>query len=179
MDAKIKELWVEALCSGKYTQGRGMLRERNSKCVDSDKYCCLGVLCDVLVRNPEEAERVGINPKSVGTSKHEFGFSAVPNMNIQKTDEVCGSTMPPWVSDALGMGGIAFTRNDGVVERLPTERALMHFNDGIEESFIPQGYKSYTFVKHSRIGCEDEDKFAITKQRMPFTEIARFIEDNL
>ena len=33
-------LWVDALRSGKYSQGRGSLHYE-------DSYCCLGVLCDV------------------------------------------------------------------------------------------------------------------------------------
>jgi hypothetical protein len=33
--------WVEALRSGKYKQGRGILRSVN------DEFCCLGVACDV------------------------------------------------------------------------------------------------------------------------------------
>lgn len=41
MDADIKRQWVKALRSGKYQQGAGQLREY-------DKFCCLGVLCDVL-----------------------------------------------------------------------------------------------------------------------------------
>lgn len=41
MDAEIKKAWVEALRSGKYKQGRSVLRSA------SDEFCCLGVLCDV------------------------------------------------------------------------------------------------------------------------------------
>lgn len=33
--------WVDALRSGKYKQGRGRLRSLD------DKFCCLGVLCDL------------------------------------------------------------------------------------------------------------------------------------
>jgi len=40
MDQNIKEQWVEALRSGKYEQGRCWLRHK-------DKFCCLGVLCDL------------------------------------------------------------------------------------------------------------------------------------
>lgn len=40
--------WVEALRSGKYTQGMGLLRSRN------DEYCCLGVACELYAeRHPE------------------------------------------------------------------------------------------------------------------------------
>ena len=44
MDQNIKKQWVEALRSGKYKQGRGCLRVRYKTI---DKFCCLGVLCDL------------------------------------------------------------------------------------------------------------------------------------
>jgi hypothetical protein len=43
MNPVVKEKWITALKSGKYQQGRGQLRSFN------DKFCCLGVLCDILV----------------------------------------------------------------------------------------------------------------------------------
>lgn len=42
MKAELKADWVEALRSRRYQQGRGCLRSPD------DKYCCLGVLCDVI-----------------------------------------------------------------------------------------------------------------------------------
>lgn len=36
----LKEQWIAALRSGKYSQARGRLRR-------GDKFCCMGVLCDV------------------------------------------------------------------------------------------------------------------------------------
>lgn len=42
MDTKVKRKWIKALLSGKYKQGKGQLRSQK------DKYCCLGVLLDVL-----------------------------------------------------------------------------------------------------------------------------------
>lgn len=48
MNPEIKQRWVKALRSGKYTQGRTVM-------VDSirgkDKFCCLGVLCDIQEPN--------------------------------------------------------------------------------------------------------------------------------
>ena len=41
---KARKLWVEALRSGKYKQGRMALR------VD-DRYCCLGVAVDLAIKN--------------------------------------------------------------------------------------------------------------------------------
>ena len=40
MKKSIKKLWLKALRSGGYEQGKGQLRNDN-------KYCCLGVLADV------------------------------------------------------------------------------------------------------------------------------------
>ena len=42
MNQDIKAEWVEALRSGSYQQGEGVLRR------EDNAYCCLGVLCDVL-----------------------------------------------------------------------------------------------------------------------------------
>lgn len=45
MREEVKDKWVEALRSGKYEQGIGYLHD-----LTNDKFCCLGVLCDVAVR---------------------------------------------------------------------------------------------------------------------------------
>lgn len=44
MDPKVKSLWTAALRSGEYQQAKGYLRT-------DDGYCCLGVLCDIAVKN--------------------------------------------------------------------------------------------------------------------------------
>ena len=40
MNPAIKKRWIEALRSGQYKQGQGYLKS-------GDKYCCLGVLCNL------------------------------------------------------------------------------------------------------------------------------------
>lgn len=40
MNPEVKILWLEALRSGRYLQGKGALRK-------GDAYCCLGILCDL------------------------------------------------------------------------------------------------------------------------------------
>lgn len=42
MDAGLKTKWIEALRSGNYQQGRGTLKD------EEGRFCCLGVLCDVM-----------------------------------------------------------------------------------------------------------------------------------
>lgn len=48
MKPAIKKLWIKALTSGKYVQGRGYLRiqQKNGK----KRYCCLGVLTDLYCK---------------------------------------------------------------------------------------------------------------------------------
>lgn len=43
MNARAKQLWIEALRSGEYPQDSGALRTQ-------DGYCCLGVLCEVALK---------------------------------------------------------------------------------------------------------------------------------
>ena len=44
MNRDVVEQWCNALESGEYKQGRGVMRDRD------DNYCCLGVLCDLAVK---------------------------------------------------------------------------------------------------------------------------------
>ena len=50
MEKALKEKWIEALRSGKYKQGRDVLRSSD------DRFCCLGVLCDISGQGQWEGE---------------------------------------------------------------------------------------------------------------------------
>ena len=43
MNSQIKQKWIDALRSGKYTQAQ-------SKLYSGDGFCCLGVLCDIYAK---------------------------------------------------------------------------------------------------------------------------------
>ena len=47
MNSDIKAQWVTALRSGQYLQGTGRLR---CSTPERDRYCCLGVLCELAVQ---------------------------------------------------------------------------------------------------------------------------------
>ena len=49
MNKEVKELWLKALRSGEYKQGRNYLEYTDP--LYGKKYCCLGVLCDLAVKN--------------------------------------------------------------------------------------------------------------------------------
>lgn len=55
MKAEIAKKWVEALRSGKYAQGS---RQLISTAQEGKQFCCLGVLCDLYLREtPSAPER--------------------------------------------------------------------------------------------------------------------------
>lgn len=51
MNAELKAKWIEALRSGKYTQGRDQLRY-------GVRFCCLGVVCDLVMPNAWSLNRL-------------------------------------------------------------------------------------------------------------------------
>lgn len=51
MKPEIKQRWIQALRSGKYEQDRGVLRS-----VQTDGFCCLGVLCDLYIQDHSDAQ---------------------------------------------------------------------------------------------------------------------------
>jgi hypothetical protein len=52
MNVENIKLWVEALRSDEYKQGKGRLRQ-------DDEFCCLGVACDVFRKATGEGEWLG------------------------------------------------------------------------------------------------------------------------
>jgi hypothetical protein len=50
MNKDVKEKWIKALTSGEYTQGKSYLRD------EDDRYCCLGVLCDLYLTDGGEGQ---------------------------------------------------------------------------------------------------------------------------
>lgn len=69
MDIEVKEQWLTALRSGRYKQGRMMLRSND------EKYCCLGVLCDILGAKWEAS--------NLDTCYYiDGGYSAMPNVEL-------------------------------------------------------------------------------------------------
>ena len=79
MTPELKSSWLEALRSGRYPQGRGALKSRDLD--GSVRYCCLGVLCDLMDPNK---------------------WSLTPASLAYKWDGRAG-TLPDYVKAELGM----------------------------------------------------------------------------
>lgn len=75
MNPTIKKQWLDALRSGKYMQGKGRLR---AKLNGVDRFCCLGVLCDLL-----EPDRWSDNGLVTGTYIHHDLNEGYPGPGVQ------------------------------------------------------------------------------------------------
>lgn len=78
------EKWVEALESGNYSQGSGYLSKKNA--FGKQVYCCLGVLCDLAVKE-------GVIPEP---SQH-------PDDASVRIYNLWSASLPPEVRDWAGM----------------------------------------------------------------------------
>lgn len=104
MHPDIKARWVDALRSGRYEQGRNRLRT-------GDRYCCLGVLCDLAVKD--------------GVGEWTGGGNFTHNGNPLNTS---WSSLTNGVADWAGIDAIdpgVWVERDGRRERL----ALASLND--------------------------------------------------
>lgn len=82
------QLWVDALRSGKYEQGTGWLARRDSP-TDTYKYCCLGVACDVAVKNGLDLD----------VTEQQYGGASYFEYNARDV------SLPLAVADWLGVDG--------------------------------------------------------------------------
>lgn len=76
--------WLNALESGEYQQGRGKLRTKDNK------FCCLGVLCDLAVKE-------GILPEPILEMSH-YCYKQDDNLN---THETVFNVLPRKLTDLL------------------------------------------------------------------------------
>lgn len=74
------KLWTEALRSGKYDKGTGLLHGRDNE------FCCLGVLCEVL----------GVNKEVIGAD----GYTIYGGDDI---DQASGAVLPAEVAKFMQM----------------------------------------------------------------------------
>lgn len=98
MDAIAKQLWTDALRSGDYEQGKGTLRE-------NDKYCCLGVLCEVAIKDgvdlPFSKGAKGIY--TYGDHQIELPLEVAEWAKLNGGDPVVGGTTAIGMNDADDM----------------------------------------------------------------------------
>lgn len=104
MNEQIKKDWIAALRSDKYKQGRGTLQS------DDQKFCCLGVLADVM--GLEWQERGG-----------ETGLTYDPDYDDIEENELCTGSLPQYVCERVDF------HDD-------QQQALIKLNDGTKMTSV-------------------------------------------
>lgn len=121
MTPELKTAWIEALRSGRYEQGQQHL-------FSNGKYCCLGVLCEVIPREilDRNGFRVVKNSKSleiiteIEDEDSEFGAYLIDKST---SDDECLSV--------IGLHNFI-----GLPDRIETE--LINMNDGVNTSTVAE-----------------------------------------
>ena len=87
MNEQVKKMWVDALRSGEYKQGQNVLHAYNS--VGEERFCCLGVLCDIAVKHnvvarSDEARRNFPSIDNLQTAGFSYGWqSAMVDLPVE------------------------------------------------------------------------------------------------
>ncbi len=108
MNPDIKAQWVAALRSGKYQQGDSALKADN-------KFCCLGVLCELYAKTHSEARW----DKNVDYEKETF-----VDATGRKSDNVLSDDVIEWA-------GLNLVKNpENPIINEPLSLGLANYNDG-------------------------------------------------
>lgn len=97
MNQTVRKLWTDALRSKKYKQGKGRLTytEHHRK---TRKNCCLGVLCDLAVKEGVIPKPVARDTLAAGEVKFAYGATgAICNLPIEVVEWAGLSTSDPFV----------------------------------------------------------------------------------
>lgn len=90
MNAQIKRDWLEALRSGEYKQGFGQLKFEED---NETKYCCLGVLCDVLINKHSDKfpdlrwDGDTLRSDKIVKNSHYLPVSIINRLKLKKKSE--------------------------------------------------------------------------------------------
>lgn len=106
MKQELKNKWVEALRSGDYQQGRSVLRSHD------DKFCCLGVLCDIASKDGI-LDHEWVAPNSVANRDRDWDDKDPFMFNGRQA--IIGQDVRDELGMTLGLYPLT-TKNDGVLD---------------------------------------------------------------
>jgi hypothetical protein len=95
MTQELKNKWLEALRSGEYKQGIAALQMVALHSIESNFYCCLGVLCDISGLGTWELNRTATAYNFIAKNSSEESNFFLPatlttelNLPIEQQDEL-------------------------------------------------------------------------------------------
>jgi hypothetical protein len=130
------KLWIDALRSGEYRQGHGHLAGKDGEVV---KYCCLGVACEVAIKDGLDLEGRWGRP-----AVDEDRELVEEDRKFYDTEDL---VLPPAVQDWLGIPGN--TTVEVVLHGI--EESVIDLNDNMDRDFgqIADALE-WTFLKEEK-----------------------------
>ena len=88
-------LWVAALLSNRFIQGRAMLKSKQSD--GTFRHCCLGVACEIAMEHGVELEQIQLNGDAYGAYRFDDNSTNLPLkvvdwLGVDKADPVVQET---------------------------------------------------------------------------------------
>ena len=127
MDKRVKALWIEALESGEYEQTTGQLRYQYED--QKPAFCCLGVLCEVAVKDGLDIE---FDPEKDSYDE----YTAFLPGKVQKWAGLgSGEHGDDWDDSGQLPTPVRYTLGTGEYEDHGTATTLLSLNDGANYTF--------------------------------------------
>lgn len=149
MNPEVKTRWLEALRSGEYVQGREVLHLAADVAGPEQRFCCLGILCDLAYREGVVTRR--LEPEG---THYRYG------QECQTGGQGCGcsggstTTLPPEVVRWAGLEAAIRVGNEGNPTVADIE--LTVWNDGEQDIFDEDNNRSSTDFARIAELIEDE-----------------------
>jgi hypothetical protein len=123
MKKNVAKIWIKALRSGKYKQGKSFLKQFNSK--GQPKHCCLGVLCELYNDTMKKNHKKTISVKCRDDSHLDYGYVTFANK-----DDSLPAVVRKWAGIKSEMGTFDYHEKDayGIFKRTRT-KCLADLND--------------------------------------------------
>lgn len=121
MNPAIKQLWIDALRSGKYVQTDGQLRRKHGEANDTFcTYCALGVLCDIAADH------------GIGEWDDESFDCSRVNLTgcYDRSDQMLPYSVQKWAGITHANPSVHITNTS-----TPYWETIVHLNDGQNYSF--------------------------------------------
>ena len=136
MKAKVRDMWADALESGRFQQTTGKLR-------NDEGYCCLGVLCDLAIENGVAIKWEG-GEYLVQCPEPEDPYGEVDEHGqywVTHGDEDLPQSVQVWAGFSISNPTLVEAQDevvadDGIRERAADDGSAISLNDGRGWSFV-------------------------------------------